>query len=453
MSDTAQVTFLSALVHLEKRLRQAENVDTLSYRLANETRNLVQYEQLIVWRYGKRGITLSAVSGVDRVEALAPFARQFQELIRHFRAEESGKGVFDLGREEFLSVPGGELLADLPWQHLLWVPLAAPEAVPCAGLLVFREHSGWNEQEKKLFEHLAGTAHHAWKFLQPRLERTPRQRRWAGLALVAVLLGLSCLPVRLSVLAPGKVVAQEMMLVTAAHDGVVDQIHVQPNQVVTRGELLVTLDQTNLSNQLNVARQANEVVKAQYQHAQQRSFSDPEARENTLLFRARLQQKQAELEYAESMLQRTLITAPRDGVALFSNANAWRGRPVATGERIMTVASPQVVELEVLLPVEETIYLKLDEPALFFLNVAPNRPLTVTIERIGYETISDPVLGPVYPLKAVFAADAISGSSVASIPGARIGARGTVRLYGKKVPLIYALLRKPLTYIRLHLGV
>ncbi|WP_321529764.1 HlyD family efflux transporter periplasmic adaptor subunit [uncultured Desulfuromonas sp.] len=445
MNEASQVTFLSGLVHLETRLRQAENVDALSYRLANETRNLVQYDQLIVWRYSKKGITLSAVSGVDRVAALSPFAHQFQHLVRDLRGEERGKNLFDLPRDAFLHCSRGDLLSDLPWQHLLWVPLTKGEATPCAGLLVFREQTGWSDQEKKLFEHLADTAQHAWKALQPGFERAPRQRRWIGWAVAAVLLAGSCFPIRLSVLAPGEVVARDMVIITAPLDGIVARVLVQPNENVTEGQPLATLDQTSLSNQLNVARQAFEVVKAQYQHARQRAFSDAEARENLLLFEAQLRQKQAELDYAKSLLAQTRITAPCDGVAVFNDVNDWLGRPVTTGERIMTVASPQSVELHVLLPVKDAIRLDPEQRAGFFLNVAPTRPLAATIERIGYETVADPVLGPVYPIKAVF-----SSSVTADV---RIGARGTARLYGRRVALIYAILRKPLTQLRLYVGI
>jgi hypothetical protein len=130
---------------------------------------------------------------------------------------------------------------------------------------------------------------------------------------------------------------------------------------------------------------------------------------------------------------------------VFNDVNDWLGRPVATGERIMSVASPQSVQVKVLLPVEDAIRLKPDQKAAFYINVAPAEPLMLDIEQVGYESFSDPELGPVYPLKASFV----------QTPGEdlRIGARGTVRLYGEKVALIYAVLRKPLTYLRMHLGV
>jgi multidrug resistance efflux pump len=445
MSDSSQVTFLSALIHLEKRLRQADSVDVLSYRLANETRNLIQYDQLMVWSYARTGIGIRAVSGVDRVGALSPFAQKFQNFIRTLRAEKRFRDVVEMEREEFLAFPGGDLLEDLPWEYMLWVPIGSGDSNPCAGMVVFREHKGWNEQERKLFEHMRGTAHHAWKALAPGLERTPHQRRWVGALLLGVILGCCFIPVRLSVLAPAEVVARDMAVVSPALEGIVARIHVSPNAEVDKGEHLITLDQTTFVNRLNVARQALEVVKARYQHAQQRSFSDPEARETILLLEAQLKQKEAELEFASSMLERTRIGSPRAGIAVFNDVNDWLGRPVATGERIMSVASPQSVQVKVLLPVEDAIRLKPDQKAAFYINVAPAEPLMLDIEQVGYESFSDPELGPVYPLKASFV----------QTPGEdlRIGARGTVRLYGEKVALIYAVLRKPLTYLRMHLGV
>jgi multidrug resistance efflux pump len=444
MSEFNQVTFLSALVNLEKRLRQAQNIDELSYRLANESRNLVQYDQLIVWSYAKKGLKICAVSGVDRVAALTPFFQQIQTLLMHLRSKGDGASVYPLARAELLTCPGGEVFAQMPWQHMLWVPICTEKNQPCAGMVVLREQTNWSDQEKKLFEHLSETAHHAWKALQPRFERAPVQRRWIQWLVVLLVLAVCCFPVRLSVLAEGEVVAEQMVLVSSALDGIVAQFYVQPNQAVKQGQLLVSLDQTALSNQLNVARQTYEVVKAQAQHAQQRAFRDPEARETVHLFQAQMAQKKAEMDYAESLLQRTLITAPRDGIAVFNDENDWLGRPVVVGEKILTVASPESVQLRVKMPVNEAIQLDHDQPLTFFLNVAPTKPLAATIDQIGYETVLDPILGPVYPIAASFMPQP-------DFP-VRIGSRGSARLYGRQVALIYAVLRKPLTRLRIFVG-
>ena len=55
---------------------------------------------------------------------------------------------------------------------------------------------------------------------------------WAACALLAA----GAIPVRLSVLAPGELVAAQPAVLRAPLDGVVAQIHVQPNQIVKQGQ-------------------------------------------------------------------------------------------------------------------------------------------------------------------------------------------------------------------------
>jgi multidrug efflux pump subunit AcrA (membrane-fusion protein) len=251
-------------------------------------------------------------------------------------------------------------------------------------------------------------------------------------------------PVRLSVLAPAEVVSRQSVLITSPMDGIVKTFHVQPNEEVVADQLLVTLDQTSLANQYQIAQKSYQVVKAEYDTAQQRAFVDPQAREQIHLFQTQMAQKLAEAEYVQSLLDQTAITAPRSGVAIFKDENDWLGRPVVTGQKILKVASSQQVQLEVMLPVDDAITLDSSVEIAFFLNIAPTKPLHAQITHVGYEANSTPGGGLAFPLKATF-------NSLEHVP--RIGLRGTAKIYGKKVVLIYAILRKPLTQLRQFLGV
>lgn len=452
MSDPQQqVQFLSTLIHLEKRFREAVNVDELTYRLANETGNLVKLDQLLIWQQSATGnVSIRAIRGVDRIVSTTPFAQQMVQLIRSLNQSDQRETVHAIKRAECdIELHDGNDSPHQLWNHLLWVPLCQKGQQPNAGLVILRQEPAWSEQEKSLFEHLAEAADHAWRALQPRRRLATSRRRWFGYALLILSAGLMCLPIRLSVLAPGEVIPQQMVMVTSALDGIVKSFHIKPNQEVKKGQLLVTLDRTALINRVQIAQKAWAVVKAEYQHARQRSFGDPETREKIHLFKTRMAQKKAEADYVESLLDHTLITAPRDGVALFNDENDWLGRPVIIGEKILTVASPQLLQLRAMVPVNNAIMLDPEAKIVFFLNVAPTSPLTATISQIGYQAINDTTAGLAFPIKADFIADVDSGAAASP----RIGLRGTAKLYGKKVPLIYAVLRKPLTRLRHFIGI
>ena len=441
----SQVAFLSALVQLEKRFRSVEKAEELCYRLANETIQLVQYDYLIVWAQGFRGAELKAVSGLDQVPTTAPFCQQIQALIpyllKRFNPEELATCTAD--DCEFVLQQGTGTESGTPlWTDLLWVPLVQEAQQIELGCLVLRSGQSWSAQEINLFEHVAQTWGHAWRAIHPRRRRRFSFKIWG--VLVLFLLGAGTLwPVPITVLAPAQVISDNETMVSSAIDGIVARFHVEPNDMVTPGQLLVSLDQTALDGRLQVACKAYEVVQAQLERAQQRAFNDPQAREAIHQLRSQVEQKGAEVAYAEALLQDTEILAPAGGVAVFNDPNDWIGRPVQTGERILSVASPDELQLQIMLPVRDAIELDREAEIPFYLNVEPTAPRTARLVHTGYHAVDDPVAGPAYPLKADF---------VSTDVRLRLGLRGTVRLYGRSVPLIYAMLRKPLTLLRQYTG-
>ena len=142
------------------------------------------------------------------------------------------------------------------------------------------------------------------------------------------------------------------------------------------------------------------------------------------------------------MLDRYSISAPQGGLAIFADAEEWRGRPVQPGERIMVVADPSMVEVTVYVPPEDAVQLELGSEVSMFLNVDPLSPLKAKIVQTSYETITMPDNSLAYVVKAQLAPGALP----------RIGLRGTAKVYAEEVSLGYDLLRKPILSMRKSLG-
>jgi hypothetical protein len=161
------------------------------------------------------------------------------------------------------------------------------------------------------------------------------------------------------------------------------------------------------------------------------------------LHRPRLDQQRAEAGYLRDLLARVEIRAARSGIAIFDDPNEWLGRPVNIGERIMQVADPGRVELEIRLPVADAIRLEPDAEVRFFLNIDPRAPVPALLDVVGYRAQPGPDGVPAFRLKARFAETA---------PLLRIGLRGTAKLYGEEVPVAWYVFRKPLAALRTWLG-
>jgi len=250
--------------------------------------------------------------------------------------------------------------------------------------------------------------------------------------------------VRDSALGDAEVIAREPVVVRAPLDGVVDAVLVQPNQPVAAGQVLLRLDDVKLSNRLDVALKALAVTEAEYRQAAQQAVFDQKSKASLVILQGRIEQHAAEVEYLRSLLERIEVRASRPGVAVFDDVNDWIGRPVRTGERILMVADPADMELEVRLPAADAIALEPGGDVRLFLNVDPQHPVAATLTYVGYQATPGPDGVLAYRLKAAFAADELPP---------RVGLKGTAKVYGRSTSLFVHVFRRPWAALRQRLGV
>jgi hypothetical protein len=125
---------------------------------------------------------------------------------------------------------------------------------------------------------------------------------------------------------------------------------------------------------------------------------------------------------------------------VFDDPNDWLGKPVTQGEKILAVADPDAVELEVRLPMDDLLALESGAEVLFFSNINPDKPLQASLNYFSYRATPTPADIMAYRLKANF-------TDKATKP--RLGYRGSAKLYGTRKPFILWLLRKPIQTARL----
>lgn len=441
----SQLFALSTLVQLTKRSRHAATLLELGFVIVNETHALVPYRQAFLWSGDGTGRgSLEAVSGAAVVEPQAPLTLWLDQA---FAA---------LDRKDNSGSPRAVSAADLPeplqdeWAewlpaHGLWVPLFT-ETQRSTALLLVRDQP-FGEGESHLLLELADGYASAWaaflkrrRFFQISLWS---RHRMVKLALVAAVFLALWLPIRLSALAPANVVPLNPTIVRAPLDGVVDRFEVQPNELVKEGQPLLALDPRAIENRLDVARKALAVAEAEYRQAAQLAVFDDKGRSQLAVLKGRVDQRRAEATYTQSLLERIHITASRAGIVLFDDPNDWIGRPVTIGERLLEIADPAEAELEIWLPVADAITLEIGTGAEFFLNVAPDAPLSATLRQASYEASLSPNGLLSYRLRARFAGNE---------PPPRIGLRGTAKIYGERVTLFYYLMRRPLAALRQMVG-
>lgn len=440
-----RVTALSKLLQLEKTAREADDSERLGFVMVNDTHRLFDYHQAAFWLLPGSKPELRALSGLAQLEANAPFVRWLEHLLGGLIHEEHAKQIHaivstdlpDAEREGFREYTPG---------FLLYCPLLDANGELFGGLWLTRDKA-WNEGEIGLLQLLCESYAHAWQAL------SNRKRSWSWLSgrrigrlvwplLLIGLIAASFIPVRQSVLAPAEVVPAEPWVVAAPLKGVISEILVEPNTRVRSQQTLFLLDDTELRHRHEVSRKALAVAEAEYLRAAQQAFADARSKGEVALLKAKFEKAEAEAAYNAERLAQVRVEAEQDGLVLFSDPNDWIGKPVAVGEKIMTLADPERIELEIELPVADAINLAQGAEVRLFLNTDPTRPRPAELSRASYEAEPTEESVLAFRLRARFS----QGEQL------RIGLKGTAKIYGNEVPLYYFLFRRPIAVARQWLG-
>jgi multidrug efflux pump subunit AcrA (membrane-fusion protein) len=251
------------------------------------------------------------------------------------------------------------------------------------------------------------------------------------------------IPVNLSALAPVEIVPIDPFVVSSSMNGVVEKILVSPNQTVAAGQPLVHLDDTEVRNSVAIAVEALEVAKVQLEKVERGAFINTQSGEMMAELTAQVDLRNAELTFARERLKKSLLTSEKSGVAVVNQPDAWAGRPVSTGEKILQIADPDQVELQIMLPVADAVLLSSGNRVRIFLDSAPLSPKEAQIVRSEYEA---------YPTESGILSYRVTARFTDTEEHPRIGLRGTAKVFGKQVSLFYYLFRRPITAFRQWTG-
>lgn len=460
---TAQATSnpLAVLLQLGRRARQAEDEARLGFILVNETHQLASYRQAALWLHDEGVI---ALSGVVTPEANAPYVQWLSRLCRQWA---------QAGKDKPWQIQASDLSPEDALEWSQWLP---PQAV-CVpvpsvgqrfkgGMLVLVREMPWTDGELALLAEWTaiwaggralidkgGVFTRLWQRLHGRpAQMAParsafslaglfrRRRTWVWLLILLLLM----LPVRVTVLAPADLVPLSPSVVRAPIDGVIEQVHVIPNQTVSIDTPLFEFDRTSIRNRLLIAERSLDTVRAELRQRSQQALFDDSGTAQVEILQGQLAEKQIELDYLRELAQRSMVTAQRPGIVLFDDPYEWIGRPVITGERVMVIADEREAEVEAWLSPANAIALETGSRVNIYLNADPIRPLQATLRYVGHEAMLRPDGQYAYRVRA---------SLTQMDERSRIGLKGTARLEGNRVPLIYWVMRRPLAGLRAWLGV
>lgn len=426
---------------LEERARACATVQELIFSIANETWQLLQYRQGYVWAMAGSKPKLRMVSGLAQISEDTPFTiwvkRLGQEIAKRNQTDPEFVVVDD--------VPAALREGWREWlpEYLLVYPILSPKRQRI-GIAAFAVEEAPPDASQELAARLMAAFGHAWHALTPKRQRSAIPfKRWIGFGVLFLALLSLFMPIRLSVLAQAEVIALDALAVSSPMDGVIKSFSVQPNQTVTQDQLLFTLDETTLRNRREVAIKQFQVARADALAAAQKAFDNPQSRSELASLNGKVAERQAEVTYVDELLKRIEVRSPGKGVLVFGDINDWQGKPVVTGERVALLADPKDAGVLIWLPVSDAINLEPGAPVKLYLQIAPLKPLTATLSQTSYQAAQSPEGISAYRLRAKF-----EGLDEEQQKLARIGLKGTAKIFGERAPLGYYLFRRPLSSLR-----
>lgn len=441
-SESQQIASpLKSMAAMQRLLIEAggcEDSRELVFHILNRSVEFVPYDRAALWRTTGRRPALMGVSGTAAADGHSALAARMRETIVR---------IPDPDKPHILTT-AGDAANRSGGGSALWLPLRVRNQ-RFAGLWLERwTQPAWTERDATILAPLATGYGAAFRpFLPGRGWRKElRSRGGVIAAIVAVALAALLIFVRapLRIVAVCEVAPNAPYLVSAPMDGVIEAVLVTPGQEVKEGDTLFVYSGEMIREEYNAAWQQTEMARSDLERARAQAFADRNARAQVRILESRLKQEEARLAAAEFRLNRLSTAAERSGVALVGEPSEWRGRPVITGERVMTLIDPSDSKVRIWLPQDDRIPFDREAPVTVLLNAESGKSRQASLTYVAAHTQPGPegIYG--------FMAEAAWRESDAA---PLIGLRGTAVVYGERVRLGYWLLRKPLAALRRFLGV
>lgn len=237
---------------------------------------------------------------------------------------------------------------------------------------------------------------------------------------------------------PAEIISKNPGVISAPFEGMIENVTVRPGDNITQDQIVAVMERQALEARMRAAEQELSIARASLGRLRREALLAPEKKAQLEQLQSEIDVKTIEYDYARDTLDRSEIKAPRAGVAIFSDPTSLIGKPVTMGETIMQIANPEEAELLIRVPVDSLLPMDENSSVTFHMNAAPLSSHSAQIKSIGYQASPDADGLLTYKIRA----------NLPEEYKARIGWKGTARIYSSWNILAYAILRRPLITLR-----
>lgn len=442
------------------RASDYQSIEHLCFAIANSLCSKLRCEQISIGLVHKRDVKLIAVSGLSEVPKNTPGVMAMQQAMavcfdrnETTMVQESGRLVDQCESSPCLvhhvwhQITNGSSVATLPLridgQCVAVVSLRrqanqpfVPDDVKRAQILAESFAPALplvDRASRSIVRHVADSAVNAfakwysWHGLG---------RKFLALLFVATAVWFTFGTMDYDVLAPCRIVPEQINTVSAPYQGMIAKVFVLPGDRVKAGQLLIQIDTRELLIEKNriLSEIASTCIEAN-------AFLRDRKQQDAFLLQAQIRVLNTDLQLIEQQLQRANIRALEDGVVLPTEIHRRVGQFVNLGEPLLEVADENCWHLEIDTPENQARHLSLQQQGLFQSNARPDQRLTCRIAKIS------PSSQIVRQKNVVIVEAALDARD----EWMKIGMEGHVRVNTGKKPVWWTFLHPVVDYVRLRL--
>lgn len=257
-----------------------------------------------------------------------------------------------------------------------------------------------------------------------------------AIAIVLLALWMAFGSTQYKVLAPCRIVPEQIYTLSVPHAAMIGQVFVRPGQAVRAGEPLLQLDTKDL--QIQQMSLTTAIMSTQIEA---NALLSERQHQEAFLLQAEIEVLRTDLNLVNEQIARSTISAPHDGVILPTKIHQRIGQYVALGEPLLEIANEEHWHLEVEVPEHQAQFIAQKQLGQFQSSARPDEQLVCAVTKISPAS-------EVLRQKNVVVAEAVLRERDSWM---KIGMEGHVRIETGKKPVWWVYFHPVVDYVRLKL--
>jgi hypothetical protein len=422
-------------LELSRRALEAGSFDELCFLITNDIRALIPFDRSFLLTHLGGASEFAAAGNQPVLEKKSKFYDELNSLAVSLQGLE--RPVLLSGRADIEKVPDDVLSPDLKEALASYMEFSGCKGILCVPLRFNNETVGHlvleylepkNPEELKvmallkLAPFLASALAQKWMVDQnPALAHLTHITSWRNrlrssvlsryapeliAAAVVLFLLFILMPVPHKVGGEAEIVPRDRHVAFAKMDGLIERILVTEGSAVQEGQVLATLDPTDLNFKIASAEHQFELLTKEMTLLQKSSGQDLSKLADSQLVELKRKSVWGELQYLKWQRQFLTIKAPAGGIIVTKQIETFIGKKFKAGEPFCEIAVPGELWAEIYVPEDKIRPVKLGQEAEMYLNSDPRKGYPLSVKEVAPRADVVQRLGNVYRVRADFSGSA-----------------------------------------------